>query len=270
MQKQNKLFSIILGLFMLLFVGSSAKYITYNGGSVVNTAKATTNYGLNALLAQDTFKFPYQEREDDLVLEFAEPIAEGIKITYEVIGNDSSEFESYKKAFKKKYTSQTTIGKFIRIKMYSISYTETGEEKLEPVTSNASVNVKIYLAGNLRNKHYYLVSCGSVTDFRAIDERGFSYEDGYINLKTSIGPGLTLAVIYDKSYVIVVLCIVGFLVVLGVCIFIKIYRIRKSDPEYYQKVKKEKQKEKQQRSALKEYDKRAAENHKNKKKKKKS
>lgn len=269
MQKQNKLFSIALGLLMLLCGMVSAKYITYDGGSTTNTAKATTNYGLNSLFAQNTFNFPYQEREDDLILEFAEPVADGIKITYEVIGNDSSEFESYQKAFKKKYTSQTTIGKFIRIKMYSISYTETGEEKLEPVTSNASVNVKIYLAGNLRNKHYYIVTCGSVTDFKAIDERGFTFEDGYINLKTSIGPGLTLAVIYDKSYVIVVLCIVGFLIVLGVCIFFKIYRIRKSDPEYYAKVKKEKQKEKQQRNALKEYDKRAAENHKNKKKNKK-
>lgn len=255
MRKRFNYVCAFMGCFLLacgIFLNSE---VCNNSQKVyANTNISTVNCGLNTILAEKNFTFSYQERSDDLVLEFAEDIEDGIKITYESLGNDSSEFVGYQKAFKNKYTSKTTIGKLIKINMYSIT-NQDGEEVLEPITSNIAVKVKIYIPSSIKNKNFYLVSCASTTAFRAIDERGFSTENNYIVLDTVIGPGLTIAVIYDKSYEVVIICGVVFVAILGLCIFLKIYKLHKDDPEYYAKVKKQKQQKKAQRKAIKDYDK---------------
>lgn len=170
------------------------------------------------------------------------PSTANIVFEYRTLESDDAEYQKFQKTFKSKW-GQSKIGKIVYFKVSC----PTDEEINRKLQSARNVKIKVYMPTFLLSKSNYYVAYGYSADAYSnilkdnvqIEDKNFVVVD--MNLAQD---GCYIALVYDGSWAIVIICIVAFLIILGVCIYLKIRKMHNSDPEYYAQLKKEKEQKK--------------------------
>lgn len=174
--------------------------------------------------------------------------ASAIKFEYRTIESDEELYEKFKKSYKE-LTSQAKIGKIVYIKLSCPDYPE-----VDTYLQTARVKLRVYMPTFLLNKGTYFVDFAyspdsSVQKFLnddvTIEDKNFVVYE--MNMSKD---GCYVALVYDNSSVIVIICIVAFLIILAFCIYLKIRKMHKEDPEYYEALKSEKAQKKAMRKGV--------------------
>lgn len=175
---------------------------------------------------------------------------EEIQFNYVTLVNGDEKYEEFEKVFKSKW-SQSKIGKLVYFTVSCPNYPEI-EAKLQ---SERNVQIKIYMPSFLLNKSNYFVAYGYAPDsYSAITKDNLEIVDNnYVIVTMNLAKdGCYIGLVYDGSWVIVIICIAVFLVILALCIYLKIRKMHREDPEYYQALKREKEQKKAYRKSMKE------------------
>ena len=175
---------------------------------------------------------------------------EEIQFNYVTLVNGDEKYEEFEKVFKSKW-SQSKIGKLVYFTVSCPNYPEI-EAKLQ---SERNVQIKIYMPSFLLNKSNYFVAYGYAPDsYSAIAKDNLEIVDNnYVIVTMNLAKdGCYIGLVYDGSWVIVIICIAVFLVILALCIYLKIRKMHREDPEYYQALKREKEQKKAYRKSMKE------------------
>ena len=171
---------------------------------------------------------------------------------YEIIGDTHNKYEKFNHAFADKYTNQSRIGKLIS---FTLKYTDEYGDVQDYVSSN-HITLKFYVGKAILKKEIGVASCYEAKNLNVkidtIAEHNYEIDGNYIVLSLSgVGRATnTFAVFYNNSYTVVIICVIGFLAILGLAIGLKIRKMHKDDPEYYAQRKKEKMKEKKRRQYI--------------------
>lgn len=174
--------------------------------------------------------------------------ASAIKFEYRTIESDEEIYTKFKKSYKE-LTSQAKIGKIVYIKLSCPDYPE-----VDTYLQTAKVKLRVYMPTFLLNKGTYFVDFAyspdsSVQKFLnddvTIEDKNFVVYE--MNMSKE---GCYVALVYDGSATIVVICIVAFLIILAFCIYLKIRKMHKEDPEYYEALKREKAQKKAMRKGV--------------------
>lgn len=174
-----------------------------------------------------------------------------IDCNYTSIGSKKGEdlYDEYSKflSFFKNKSSQVRIGKLVKINL-----TCPDAEKQTIIKGGTPANIKIYFPANLLSKNYaiYVGTAPNSVSFKAVSDSRIKIDNGDVIMDITAYETFYVALVYDGSYIIVWLCVGGFVVILGVCIFFKIRKMRKDDPEYYKSVKDEKKQKKNMRQNM--------------------
>lgn len=166
------------------------------------------------------------------------PSSAKIVFEYRTLEADEELYAKFNKVFKSKW-SQSKIGKIVYFKV-SCPTDEAVESKLQ---SARNVKVKVFMPSFLLNKSNYFIAYGYSPDSYTnilkdrvqIEDKNFVVVD-----MTLAKDGCFIALVYDTSWVIIVICVSVFLVILGFCVYLKIRKMHNEDPEYYAELKREK------------------------------
>lgn len=161
-----------------------------------------------------------------------------IRFEYRTIEPEEELYSKFKKSYKE-LTSQAKIGKIVYIKLSCPDYPE-----VETYLQTANVTLKVYMPTFLLNKSTYFVDFAYTPESssaRVLKDDVVVEDNNFVvyNMRMSTD-GCYVALVYDGSLTIVIICIVAFLIILAFCIYLKIRKMHKEDPEYYEALKKEK------------------------------
>lgn len=249
--KNFKIKSLVLAL--ILFVGACI-CIVETKPTEIYSAKAGEKITKNIL--SDAIEFISSgdvEKDIILTIKTQKPEESTVEMThYEIIGDTHNKFEKFNKAFIRKYTNQTRVGKLIS---FTLKHTNDLGEVVDYISSTP-ITIKLYVGKAILKKEIGVASCieannGNVK-IDTISDNYYEVDGNYITISLFGVSRATnmLAVFYNNSYTIVIICVIGFLAILGLAIGLKIRKMHKDDPEYYAQRKKEKMKEKKRRQYI--------------------
>ena len=228
---------ILIALSFVLLLGSFG--IQKNAKNVASADMLTTLSDIT-LTAKDETRGGVDA--EIYIMDETIPSTANIVFEYRTLESDDDQYQRFQKTFKSKW-GQSKIGKIVYFKVSC----PTDEEVDRKLQSARNVKIKVYMPTFLLSKSNYYVAYGYSADAYSnilkdnvkIEDKNFVVVD--MNLAKD---GCYIALVYDGSWAIVIICIVAFLVILGVCIYLKIRKLHNSDPEYYAQLKKEKEQKK--------------------------